>query len=125
MLDHASLKVVRGLVNRSFGNAYCGVAVLEVHDLGDGSIVVVGEVDAHSVALFADILAGQQHDVVRVRLTKCSFMDSSGLRALLVAHADAATRGAQLVVVEPSDVVHRLFTISGVLDHLSIEQSGP
>lgn len=101
------------------------MADLEVLDLGDGSIVVVGEVDAHSVALFADILAGQQHDVVRVRLTKCSFMDSSGLRALLVAHTDAATRGARLVVVEPSDVVHRLFTISGVLDHLSIEQPDP
>ena len=125
MLDHASLKMVRGLVNRSFGNAYYGVADLEVLDLGDGSIVVVGEVDASSVALFADMLASQQHDFVRVRLTKCSFMDSSGLRALLIAHADAATRGARLVVVEPSDVVHRLFTISGVLDHLSIEQPDP
>ena len=125
MVDHASLKMVRGLVNRSFGNAYYGVADLEVLDLGDGSIVVVGEVDASSVALFADMLAAQQHDFIRVRLTKCSFMDSSGLRALLVAHADADTRGARLVVVEPSDVVHRLFTVSGVLDHLSIEQPDP
>ena len=38
MLDHASLKVVHGLVNRSFGTANCGVSDLEVLDLGDGSI---------------------------------------------------------------------------------------
>ena len=78
-------------------------------------IVVVGEVDAHSV----DLLAAQQHDVVRIRLTKCNFMDSSGLRALLVAYAVAASRGARLVAVEPSDVastLHDLWSARPPLD---------
>ncbi len=93
---------------------------LQVLDLGDGMVEVVGEVDAHGVDLLSDALSSQQSDVVSVRLSKCSFMDSSALRALLRAHEDVGRRGGQLVLVEPSDFVHRLLSITGLLEHFGI-----
>ncbi len=94
---------------------------LQVLDLGDGVVEVVGEVDAHGVDLLTDTLSTQQSDVVRVRLSTCSFMDSSALRVLLRAHADAGERGGRLVLVEPSDFVYRLLSITGLLEHFDIE----
>jgi anti-anti-sigma factor len=47
-------------------------------------------------------------------------MDSSGLRTVLSAQRELHARESLLTIVEPSGVVLRLFTVSGLLDHFEI-----
>ena len=96
---------------------------LEVIDLGDGVVAVLGEVDAHSAVVLTDVLDSQVGDVVRVRLAKCTFMDSRGLRSLLLAHGSYEQQGRRLVVVEPSDVVLRLFELTALVDHFHFDDA--
>ncbi len=97
---------------------------IELEDLGDGVVAVIGELDAHSAPVLTRALADQSdHGVVRVVLSKCTFMDSSGLRAILSAHTELEARGGRLIVVTPSRAVQRLFEITGVHDSLHIDSS--
>ena len=49
-----------------------------------------------------------------VDLTETSYMDSSGLTALVVAHKRVRSRGGQLVVVNVDPSIGRTFEITGL-----------
>lgn len=89
----------------------------------EGSTVVVdGEVDAHTcpeLTAALDPLPGS--GPVEVDLSGVGFMDSSGLRALIAAHQAAAEAGRRLVISNPSAAVRRLIEISGLSEHLNVE----
>lgn len=87
----------------------------------DGSrLTATGEIDAHSAPSLAAAIeaAGNQ---VSIDLAGIEFVDSSGLRVLIDAHQRLGDAGGGLTVLSPSDVVTRLFEISGVDAYLSIE----
>jgi anti-sigma B factor antagonist len=83
------------------------------------TVTVRGELDLHSSAILTDRLA-ELSDVIDIELDVggVSFIDSAGLRALLVASKAASDRGAELRVVVLSDQMARVVEIAGVTDLL-------
>ena len=79
-----------------------------------------GELDAHSAPEFQRVLSQSISNgaVVKVDLTEVSFVDSSGLAALLDARSRLEAAGGALYVVGASEAATRLFTITGVSRHL-------
>jgi anti-anti-sigma factor len=88
--------------------------------------------DEHVVALYGELdLAGVEvveAEMRRVELTdagriivdlsRLDFMDSSGLRTMLLVFARSRTNGNRVVFLRGGPVVQRLFDISGVGDRL-------
>ena len=95
--------------------------VLDEHDV----CVVRGELDeASSTEL--DRLLSERPDVTTVDLGEVSFVDSAGLRALLVARQRLAAEGLDLVVRRSSGAVRRVMRLAGV-SHLftPVTEQGP
>lgn len=83
-------------------------------------LVIEGEIDIATAPLLEARLAeAEAHDQpsVIVDLDRVSFMDSTGLQ-VLVAHTMSETNGRRIRLTKGSPQVQRLFTISGMVDHL-------
>lgn len=75
---------------------------------------VLGEVDLANAEEFKKAVLAMHdaaHPVV-VDLTTCTYMDSSGLRVLTIAHQ--ALQGHLRVVIPKTGSVHRIFEITGL-----------
>jgi anti-anti-sigma factor len=80
-----------------------------------------GEIDVTTV----DVLAGTLATVLRqerplhidVNLADVTFMDSSGVNALMACRAVAEPAGCRITVSHARSTVHRVFTLTGV-NHL-------
>ena len=84
-----------------------------------------GEIDLATVGQLEDALTasmGNDTDVA-VDLTGVTFMDSTGLRALLAANQNLSESGHRLALVVAGGPVDRLLDISGVGQTLAIFQS--
>jgi anti-sigma B factor antagonist len=85
----------------------------------DGVTIVAarGEVDAATSEQLGEAItkAAAGGGPVSVDLSGVSFIDSSGLRCLIVAQRDL---GDRVVVVAASDVVVRLFEVTGLTETL-------
>jgi anti-sigma B factor antagonist len=80
-------------------------------------VVVAGELDIATVPeLSPHVTAGDDGDAVILDLAAVTFIDSTGLRLLIEAHA---ALGERLRIV-PSPACERLFEITGVRDRLPI-----
>lgn len=83
-----------------------------------------GELDIATVGLLQTCLENAARDggPVEVDMTEVTFMDSSGLRALIIEReaADGAGRG---FVVIPSEAVRRLITIAGLADFIEMRDA--
>ncbi len=101
---------------------------LREHRHGDGSVqlAVAGEVDTDTadqlVQAVRNILSADSHRIV-VDLTSVTFLDSSGIRALLTARRIAGEHGAALTVTGVHGIVHRVLTLTGLLDLLSDDET--
>jgi anti-sigma B factor antagonist len=94
---------------------------------GSKAIVhVKGDLDAFSApsleAEVAHLVAGDVTDVV-FDLSATGFLDSSGLRALLVAERSVLDHGGKITLRAPSEPVQRLLEITGLSDHFPSEES--
>jgi anti-sigma B factor antagonist len=83
---------------------------------------VTGEVDtSNAEKLFAasvDLLAAGE-DVLVIDLTACHYLDSAGIREVLMLNKALAERRQRLVLVlEVTGSVHRVLSIVGALDHV-------
>lgn len=88
---------------------------ISVDRRGDDAIVVVnGEVDLESSVVLSGTLAELNARHVTLDLTEVAYMDSTGLRAILVAKEDVERAGGTLDVSAASKIVSRLIEISGV-----------
>jgi anti-sigma B factor antagonist len=87
---------------------------------------VKGDLDAFSApsleAEVAHLVAGNTRDVV-FDLSATGFLDSSGLRALLVAERSVLDTGGTITLRDPSEPVQRLLEITGLSDHFPVEAS--
>jgi anti-anti-sigma factor len=95
----------------------------------NGSRAVVhvkGDLDAFSApSLEAEVehlLSGNATDVV-FDLSDTGFLDSSGLRALLVAERSVLDRGGKITLRAPSEPVQRLLEITGLSEHFPLDES--
>jgi anti-anti-sigma factor len=64
---------------------------------------------------------GQAQDIV-LDAADVTFIDSSGLRIVIAAHQSHQDAGTRLIVVNPSEVVSNVLSITGLTDHLDVEQ---
>jgi anti-sigma B factor antagonist len=87
-------------------------------------IALSGELDMSSALLFDDELKRIEDsdgaDTIVLDLRALKFVDSTGLRLILSAHARARRRGRRLRIVQGSDAVKRIFRLTGMRDRLDI-----
>jgi anti-sigma B factor antagonist len=94
------------------------------HDGTEAAIVLVGEFDMTGVDLFwgavSEVLRTCPRSVA-VEARGLTFVDSSGLMALVRARDAAAEAGATFRVREPSLVLRRIAELCGLEDLLAVE----
>jgi anti-anti-sigma factor len=94
---------------------------------GDGMSVCLrldGEVDLDTAGLVEDALSpvlDPRCTRLVVDLADVSFMDTSGLRVLVVARNALDDRGAEMVIAGVNDQLRRLFEISGLTSAFTFE----
>jgi anti-sigma B factor antagonist len=98
--------------------------VLDTQRHGAAAIVrVKGELDAYSAPsledLGANLLAEGVTEIV-LDLAGTSFLDSSGLRAILTLHRRIENDRGELALGNPSEPVLRLLEITGLTEHFTI-----
>jgi anti-anti-sigma factor len=99
------------------------------HRHGDGPVrlAAAGEVDADTadqlVQAVENILSADRHRMVVVDLTSVTFLDSSGIRALLTARRIAGEHGAALTVTGVHGIVRRVLTLTGLLGLLCDDET--
>jgi anti-anti-sigma factor len=100
---------------------------LRVNESDVPGVVVVtatGEIDSSNCLALQDLLsslAGQAASKeVQVDLAGVTFIDSSGLRALIVGQRAITEVGGAMRVSAASDSVRRLFEITGLVERLSL-----
>ena len=94
-------------------------------------VAVAGEVDVATAPMLRDrllsLLHGQAAAVLVVDLAGCTFLDCTGIGALVSVHNVAARTGRQLRVTHPRPIVRRVLELTGLLDvfAVAIEQPQP
>ena len=87
-------------------------------------VAVSGELDLSSALVFEEELrrieenSGEALLVLDLRTLK--FMDSTGLRLILSAHARAINSGRKLAIVEGGEAIQRIFRLTGVIERLNV-----
>jgi anti-anti-sigma factor len=95
-------------------------------DNGAVTLVLEGELDLASVGELEQRLAQAQAQTparVIVDLRRLAFIDSSGLRTIIQADANARAQGSELVLRPGSDSVQRVFELTGALEVLHFEDA--
>jgi anti-anti-sigma factor len=105
------------------------VADLQIDTREEGTVRVLalaGEFDLAGVEAFESELAKVESgdcEVVLVDLSRLDFMDSSGLRALVMADQRATKAGRRLAIVPGPPSVRRVFEITQLDDRLDLVES--
>ena len=89
---------------------------------------LIGELDLSGVDLFQRKLEDEldaEGSTVALDLTALTFMDSSGLRALVIADDRVKEAGKKLVVVRPSGPVERVMRLTDVAERLELVDEVP
>jgi anti-anti-sigma factor len=81
-----------------------------------------GELDAHTATALTQAMSVLPDGEVTVDLAGVSFVDSSGLRVLLEATNRARNAGGELVLAHPQASIRRLIEISGLRDHIRVQE---
>lgn len=92
-------------------------------------VAVSGELDLSSALTFEEELRRIEtkcaSTLLVLDLSALKFMDSTGLRLILSAHARAMNRGRRLAIVQGGDAVRRIFRLTGVLERLNFVDEAP
>jgi anti-sigma B factor antagonist len=103
---------------------------LEVQDIAAGvrhRLVLTGELDIASApeieALTQDI-ASDGTTAITLDLSKLTFMDCCGLRAILRTRELCESRGYEFTLTHGTDAVDRVFALTGLADELPFEPNG-
>jgi anti-sigma B factor antagonist len=102
--------------------------VFEHEKSGDGRpvLAVSGEVDLAVAPRFATELAtllDSANGEALVDLSHVGFMDSSGVRELLIANRTADEAGSRLVLVAPSESCRHVLQVSGAWGEFRVEEA--
>jgi anti-sigma B factor antagonist len=99
-----------------------GLSVTVQRDSGPVQVVAAGEIDMSTAGQMRDSLvaAWNEHpSAVVVDLAAVTFMDSSGIAALVEARNRAVEAGGSLTVVNPQPMVRRVLAVTGLLQALT------
>lgn len=84
---------------------------------------LTGELDLASAPILERALEGEDvtgAPLVVLDLDGLEFVDSTGLRAILLAHSGSSARGREFAITPGSPQVQRLLSITSVTDHLHV-----
>src|SRR4051794_7844093 len=102
------------------------MSTLSLHTYKEADSVRValsGELDLSSALVFEEELrrieTRTKPSLIVLDLSALKFMDSTGLRLILSAHARAINHGRKLAIVEGGEAVRRIFKLTGVLERLN------
>jgi anti-anti-sigma factor len=103
---------------------------IDVAQQGDRTFLSLsGELDLATVGELEEAINGRLRagENVVVDLRSLTFMDSSGVRALVAGHAAAQEAGGSLVIVRPGDdtEVDRVIDVSGIGSALGMVEEPP
>jgi anti-anti-sigma factor len=104
--------------------------ILEVTTQDSGGHVTVslkGELDLSSVGKVEEELERVEKDgpsVLVLDLSQLSFLDSTGLRAVVTADERARSNGRRLVIIRGPDAVQRVFAITRLEERLEMVDDG-
>lgn len=93
---------------------------------GVSQVVLAGEFDLAGIQQFDTVMAeveSKNPDAIVIDLSALSFMDSSGLRALVMADHRARDAGRRLAIVPGPPPVRRVFEITQLDDRLDLIES--
>ena len=89
-------------------------------------MLVFGELDALTAGplqkAVVDLLREQRPNCIQLDLHGVGFLDSAGIRALLLCQADAQQVDCQIRLTKPQPAVYRVLQITGLLDHLGLTE---
>ncbi|MFC7529468.1 STAS domain-containing protein [Actinoplanes sp. GCM10030250] len=95
---------------------------------GTVTVAVLGEIDYSNADEVADgirdALVDWTPETVHIDLREASFIDSTGLGALIEGYRDAADRDIKFVVVNPSETFRRVLTVTGLSDFFGLIEQG-
>jgi anti-sigma B factor antagonist len=98
---------------------------LDVDEQRDGEAAVValtGELDVAGAPrlqrTLARLIADTETSALTLDLLQLTFIDSSGLAAIVYASRLCEQRGCKLSVIRGSDAVHSVFEMTGLAEHL-------
>lgn len=93
------------------------LAVRSVRDGDVHTIALAGEMDlANAADVELELIRAEATNATQIviDLSELAFMDSTGIRLLITAHARSRTDGHRLVLIRPPARVLRVLTIAGV-----------
>jgi anti-anti-sigma factor len=105
--------------------------ILEVTTQDSGGQVTIslkGELDLSSVGKVEDELERVEAtgpSLLILDLSQLTFLDSTGLRAVVTAHERARENGRRLVIVRGPDAVQRVFSITRLEERLEMVDDVP
>jgi anti-anti-sigma factor len=106
------------------------VRPLEIRDQvleGHGRLELVGELDLATVPRLTDAvdaIVSRNLDRVSIDLSQLAFLDSSGLRELILLRDRAAAEGWELALVRPPQPALSIFQITRAEEHLPFVEEG-
>lgn len=89
---------------------------------GERVVSLTGDLDISSSPVLDDLLQDLSEPVT-IDMTGLSFIDSSGLSALLRSHDRASAAGSQLSLIVGSGPVRRLLEVTGLDSHFYTEHT--
>jgi anti-sigma B factor antagonist len=95
---------------------------LAIHDLGDGELRLVGDIDMDTAPALRRCLEGDP-TVTVLDLREVTFLDSTGLSVLL--HANQVRADGPLILRSPTGAVSRVLELTGTAELFRVEQGQP
>jgi anti-anti-sigma factor len=90
---------------------------------------VFGEVDALSAGQLheavVDVLRDQRPSCIEMDVHGVTFLDSDGIRALVLCHADAQQMNCEIRLAKLQPAVYRVLQITGLLEHFGLTEPPP
>ena len=108
-----------------------GLELARIASPGDGVVLAVGgEIDLANAEEFGDRVRGlidRTQDEVVLSLRDCGFIDSTGIRTLIMLARELRARGQTLVLTDLNGGPRRVFEIAGLLDRreFDLRDAGP
>jgi|GEM_PF-492121 len=93
---------------------------------GTARVAVTGEIDLATAPAFRETLLGVLHThgpaVLDIDLAGVTFLDCTGIGALVAVRNAAVHAGSHVRVCHPQPIVRRILEVTGLLDVLAVEQ---
>jgi anti-sigma B factor antagonist len=82
------------------------------------TVSLAGEIDMsnaeEALSWIRDAVDASGCSLLRVDLTRVEFLDSAGVRMLVMAHDHASAKGAVLTAVNPQRMIYQVLEVTGV-----------